>query len=115
MVTQHITSNTTKRKRPRPHQKGRNVVPSPFDDIGVFPSFVIDPEINNISHIVQHSSMGTANHLTVREAVNMKLITLTAYGDKVAVFLKSSTVQVVLVPSTSLLKMLQPQPSERVH
>lgn len=87
----------------------------PMDNLGAVPSVVFDPDFMMVSHVVLHGSLGSAQHLTPKEATQRKLIQTTAYGNQTIIFIKSHAAQVVLIPSGNLLRQLQPSPSKGQH
>lgn len=87
----------------------------PMDNIGAIPSVVFDPEMMMVSHVIVHGNLGSSQHLTAKEAIEKRFIEVILYGHRYCVFIKSHSVQVVLTPSTNLMKQLQPSPSKGVH
>lgn len=87
----------------------------PMDQIGSIPSVVFDPEMMMVSHVIVHGSLGSARHLTFKEAVQKRYIEVIMYGHQLCLFIKSRNAQVMLTPSTNLMKQLQPSPSKGVN
>lgn len=77
----------------------------PTDDIGAIPSLVLDDDLISITQVIAHGTLGTARSMSLSEAVKDGYISIIPYGDKHCVFIKSHSVQVILNPSTNLIKM----------
>ena len=81
--------------------------PTPMDKLGSIPSVAFDPELMRVSHVAVYGSSLEAGgrYLTVEQATQKRLIEVFRYGNQTCVLIKSHSVQVVLVPSTGLMKI----------
>ena len=86
---------------------------SPIDKLGSIPAVVYDPDMMQVSHVIQHGTglSASAQHLTPKEAVGKKVIEFVEYGDQRLVYIKSRSTQVVLVPAVGLMRALQARPA----
>ena len=68
----------------------------PIDNIGSLPSVVFDPEMLTISEVLLHGSLGTTQSMSVKQAIEKRLLEVAPYGHRVLVFIKSRQLQVRL-------------------